>query len=139
MRKRALPHTSEESVQRTIIDGLRVHAGLTVLQTSHRVKQHRKCRSCGTVTQLKPACGKCGSWLPMGNGVDPGVPDLLVTRRSWPVGVWIGLEVKGPGTRLSPEQALLLADGRIYVVRSWEDACAALLAAERALGAGGER
>lgn len=103
----------EEDVQRTIMEGLRL-LGCTVLQTSHRVKLSR--------------CPKCAaSYRPSGAyGASQGVPDLLVSRKVWPVGAWLGLEVKGPTTALSPHQKDLLLTGRIVIVRSWEDARSAV-------------
>jgi hypothetical protein len=59
-------------------------------------------------------------------GQDRGAPDLLVTCERFPPGVWIGLEAKGSRTRLSAEQQRLLAARRIHIVRSWEDALAAI-------------
>lgn len=69
---------------------------------------------------------------PRGYGATPGVPDLLVARDGW-FG-WLGLEVKRPGGRISPAQAELERRGLIVVVRSVEDAIAAVAAAAPALG-----
>ncbi len=137
MRQPSAPYTSEEQVQRTIIEGMQWMPGVTVLQTSHRASSTRTCTKCRTKNTIQQACVACGSFLPSGHGygATKGVPDLLVTRDSWPVGFWVGLEVKGPKTPLSPEQAALLEKGRIYVVRSWEDAAAALARAQRAMEA----
>jgi hypothetical protein len=137
MKNPSLPYSSEEQVQRTIIEGLQYTRGVTVLQTSHRTSSTRTCTKCRTKNSIKQTCSACGSYLPVGHGygATKGVPDLLVTRDSWPTGFWVGLEVKGPKTPLSPEQAALLEKGRIYVVRSWEDASAALTRAQRAMEA----
>lgn len=60
---------------------------------------------------------------------DKGMPDLFVTHKSWGEGVWKGLEVKtGKGT-LKPEQQELLEAGRIIVVRSVDEAIAAVIRA----------
>jgi hypothetical protein len=59
-------------------------------------------------------------------GQDGGIPDLIVTHPTWPEGVWLGLECKGTHTRLSPAQRDLHAAGRIVIVRSWEEALAAV-------------
>lgn len=102
-------HATEEQVQAAIIEGLTA-LGYTVLQTSHRVKLAE--------------CPRCHSrFRPVGGyGSTPGVPDLLVSRTSWPVGCWLGLEVKGPKTAISPAQKGLLDAARIVIARSWEDA-----------------
>ena len=55
-------------------------------------------------------------------GADKGVPDLLVTHKRWPTGAWLGIEVKTATGRLSAEQKNLYELGRIYVVRSAEEA-----------------
>jgi len=66
----------------------------------------------------------------------PGVPDLLATRDELPEGCWLGLEVKKPEVRLggsviqrrgelTPEQKVLKAAGRIYVVDSIDQTKAA--------------
>lgn len=68
-------------------------------------------------------CYRCGAYSNAGDGCDRGIPDLLVSLGD---GRWLGLEVKGPKTRLSPEQRSLAADGRIRIVRSVEDALAAV-------------
>lgn len=55
-------------------------------------------------------------------GISKGVPDLIVSHTTWPVGLWLGLEVKLPKGTLQAEQKALLEKGRIVVVRSVEDA-----------------
>lgn len=59
-------------------------------------------------------------------GVTKGVPDILVSADHWPVGAWLGLEVKTPKGALKTEQVELLERGRIVVVRSLEDALNAI-------------
>lgn len=56
---------------------------------------------------------------------EKGIPDVLVTHRRWERGIWLGLEVKLPKGRMSPDQDDLLKDGRIYVVTSIDEAVAA--------------
>lgn len=63
-------------------------------------------------------------------GASRGVPDLLVRGPKYPSGVWVGLEVKGPKTQLSPEQARLADASAIHVVRSLEAACLAIVLSE---------
>jgi hypothetical protein len=65
-----------------------------------------------------------------GYGASPGVPDLLISRDTWPSGCFLGIEVKGTKTRLSAAQQRLQAAGRLYICRSWEDALAAVRAFE---------
>lgn len=98
--------TTEEAVQRTIVEALRI-LGYVVLVTSRR--RHR--------------CRVCGAFSSGGDGCDRGIPDLLVSLDD---ARWLGMEVKGPRTRVSPEQRSLAADGRIRIVRSVEDALAAV-------------
>lgn len=62
--------------------------------------------------------------------VTKGIPDLFVSRKGWPAGFWLGLEVKLPGGKLKPEQEALLAEGRIKIVREVDDALDALSLAE---------
>lgn len=104
---------NEEQVQRSIIDGLQL-MGYIVLQTSRRGVS---CRHCGAKT--------FGS-----DGVTRGLPDLVVSRESWPKHCALLIEVKGPATALSVEQALLERKGRIAIARSWEDALLAVRAFE---------
>lgn len=92
----------EDGIQSAIVEALRWR-GYEVLVTSRRRKR----------------CHSCGAYSTAGDGCDRGIPDLLVSLGD---GRWLGLEVKGPTTRLSPEQRRLHADGRIRVVRSVEDA-----------------
>jgi hypothetical protein len=98
--------STEAATQKLIVDVLRLH-GLTVLETSRR---RRRCR--------------CGRWPAGGDGCDKGTPDLLVWLPGR--GAWLGLEVKTHSTRLSPEQRALAAAGLIVIVRTPEEALAAL-------------
>lgn len=98
---------SEDDIQQAIVQSLRL-LGYTVLVTSRRRKR----------------CPTCGTWQHAGDGCDKGIPDLLVwdpTRNGW-----IGMEVKGPRTPVSPEQRDLAERGCIIIVRSVDDALAAL-------------
>ena len=104
---------TEAEIQATIIEGLRLMQYI-VLCTTHRVKR----------------CRKCGTFPNAGYGADKGVPDLLVTHRRWPAGLFLGLEIKGAKTALSPEQKELLDLNRIIICRSWEDALAAVKGVE---------
>lgn len=113
LRQRAKMGETENSVQRAVIDALRLK-GYTVLECSVRV---RKCAFCGKY----PSTGKAGY------GMDSGIPDTLV----WVNGAWRGLEIKGPLTPLNPRQKELLAEGKIVVARSIEDALEAVSGWER--------
>lgn len=68
-----------------------------------------------------------------GYGATPGVPDLLVSKKTWPRGFWLGVEVKGPVTRLSAQQKELEQSGRIVVVRSLDDFVNAMREAQEAI------
>ena len=100
--------TSEEDLQRTVMEGLEL-LGYIVLQTTHRVKA-ATCPKCGQ--KFRPAGGY---------GSSKGVPDLIVTRKTWPWYAWVGIELKGPKTAVSPEQKALAADDRIAICRTWEE------------------
>ena len=99
---------SEDQIQETIIGGLRAF-GYTVLVTSNR--------------GIRSTCPRCAASFTAfgGYGATPGVPDLIVTRNNWAIGQAMLVEVKGPKTKLSPEQEQLRKSGRIVIVRSWED------------------
>lgn len=97
-------HISEDTIQQCIVQGLTAY-GYTVLVTSRRLKR----------------CRNCGAWPGGADGATRGIPDLLVTRKGWGPR-WIGLEVKGPTTRVRPEQKALMESGMIVIVRSWEEA-----------------
>ena len=112
--------TVPESAVETSVDYQLRADGATVLSTVVRYK-----------LQTCPRCSH--RFRPKGGyGTTPGVPDRLARHSDWPQGLWLGLELKGSKTRLSPEQKLLLADGAIYVCRSGEEAREALLLADQA-------
>lgn len=99
----------EEIVQAASIKLLEEN-GFRVKQTSVRYKL-QKCKKCGH--SQRPTGGY---------GASGGVPDLLVRHPSWPKGLWRGIEIKGPTTRISPEQKKLAAEDAIFIVRSAADA-----------------
>lgn len=109
-------YANEAQIQATIEAGL-AYLGYIVLHTQHRYRL-QTCPNCSR--RFRPAGGY---------GADKAIPDLLVTHPAWSTGIFIGLEIKGPKTAISPEQRLLAAQGRIVIVRSWEDAIAAVEAA----------
>lgn len=112
---------SEKDVQRTIVEGLRV-LGYEVLEISRKFP-----------VECCPACGtrfRASKW----GGGDRGIPDLFVSRTTWPVGAWLGLEVKGPTTRVSVDQIRLREGDRIVIVRSWEAALKAIEEFRREVG-----
>lgn len=102
---------TETDLQRLVVDALRWHK-YRVLVTSRN--RHR--------------CPTCKTFSRAGDGCDKGVPDLLVSLGK---GDWRGIELKGPTTRLSPEQKELQSEGRIVVCRSVEEALAAMEEIER--------
>lgn len=57
-----------------------------------------------------------------GSGTTVGFPDMAVRHRQWPECVMVGIEVKIPTGRLSPEQEGMEALGWFRVARSVEDA-----------------
>jgi hypothetical protein len=104
------PGDSEEHLQAVIVQALRL-AGCQVLVTSRRRKR----------------CRRCGAWPAGGDGVDRGLPDLLVWRPDQ--GAWAGLEVKAAHTRVSPEQRQLAGAGKVVIVRTVEEALGCVQAA----------
>lgn len=102
------PRLIEAEVQTQIVDGLRA-LGYEVLVTSARGRNRRE------------------------TGVDHGVPDLFVTRRTWGLGM-LGIEIKRPGgaVRWSHDRQRELFDGgQTAVARSLEEACFAIVMFER--------
>lgn len=89
---------TEKQVSQTIQEGLRA-LGYNVFSTSVRGWRNPQ----------------------KGYGTDKGIPDLLIGRKEWGP-VLMPLEVKGPKTKLSPEQAQLFDDGCLYIARSWKGA-----------------
>lgn len=93
---------SESETQRAIVEALR-YSGYLVLTTD----RHRKGGGGGP------------------DGISRGLPDLLVWEPER--AGWMGLEVKRPsGGRLSPAQRALVDLGCVTVVRSVEEALAAM-------------
>jgi hypothetical protein len=107
----------ESDVQRDIVAYLELRK-CTVLQTflGHAGGMAKIAREHGVRVGLKST---------------PGVPDLLVTKKAWPEGSWLGLEVKNAKGKLTDEQKVLEANGRIIVVRSIEDAKLAIESFEK--------
>lgn len=93
----------EEQVQAAAIELFTV-LGWTVLQTSRR----------GIF------CQRCHRRVYGPDGATKGVPDLFVSRKGWDR--WIGIEVKGPKTKVSPEQQQLVDAGQVCLVRSIDEA-----------------
>lgn len=82
-------------------------------------------------------CQRCNQHRADKSGSDV-LPDLFVTHRKWPLGMWLGMEVKTQVGRVgtarrgtaSLSQQDLLDVGRILIVRSWQDAVDTLAAFE---------
>ena len=104
------PHVPESALQASIVTYLEVH----------------KFRVLVTNAGVRNAAQQAGRRI--GTLNTPGVPDLLVTKDSWPTAVFLGLEVKRPASighrpgALTPAQKELLAAGRIIIVRSMDEA-----------------
>jgi len=108
------PSLTEEQVQQSITNHLRAKRFI-VLSTVHRLKI---CE-----------CPECGHrFRPEGDyGADKGVPDLIVRptlsrSKQWAPTLWMGLEVKGPKTEISPEQKDLAKQGAIVIARTLNEA-----------------
>ena len=106
----------ESDLQRLIVDYLERVVGCTVVQTGAWRRRSR--------------CPACGHQFHAGGGHStPGSADLYAFHRalggSWCAGearpLWIGLELKIPGGRLSPAQLALAELGATRIVRSLED------------------
>ena len=139
------PFATEDAAQTAIVSALR-RCGYLVLVTSRRRKKLKfQCEACRESQMAKVTCMFCGAtqvpWQYGGDGCDAGVPDLLVSTREGDIR-FCGLEVKGPKTAVSPEQKALRDVGRIAVVRTVEQALAAVeaawLGAEEVSRRGGE-
>lgn len=91
---------TEYAIQRAIVD-LLAKTGYIVLTTTVR----------------RGRVGENKRW--MGYGSSLGIPDLLVSRATWPHGVWLGIEVKRDAkAKLTEAQKTLAEANRIYVVSS---------------------
>lgn len=90
---------------------------------------------CHILTALRVTFLKTTVRLRRRTGQTRGIPDILARRRSWPAGMWIGLELKRPvGWEWShPEQKDVHEMGGSFIVHSAEDAIAAVKATDEAL------
>jgi hypothetical protein len=70
------------------------------------------------------AAPTAASPVPGRYGTSKGIPDLLVWRVGWHG--FVGLEVKTPTGRVRPEQRALADAGALVIVRSLDDALAAV-------------
>jgi hypothetical protein len=68
-------------------------------------------------------CGKCGNVLPHPGwqGNTPGLPDLFIRGKEWPVGVYVAVELKGSSTPVREAQQALCDRGGSFICRSWEE------------------
>lgn len=117
-KKQAERMVSEDEIQRAIIVDLRLR-GYEVLETS----EHRRAEPC-------PHCKKFHTST-QGRGCLPGVPDLLVTHEDFPELCFLGLEVKGPKTPITPKQQQLADAGRTVIVYSVKEALDAVQQAHK--------
>lgn len=95
----------ETDLQQQIIEGLRWH-GYEVQTTQEKRRR----------------CSQCGSYSHAGTGVAQGIADLLVRHPEWPPALWLQLEVKIPGGRLTPAQSKSLRCGGLFLIYSLEEA-----------------
>jgi hypothetical protein len=112
----------EADLQRAIIAQLRAK-GYEVLTTS-RVRKRVRCSGCGS-----------WSWPTGGDGVSLGLADLMVTHSRWRLPVWLGIEVKGSRTAISPIQKDFIDRGLNILARCVQDAVDGVEAADFALRA----
>ncbi len=121
----------EKPIQNRTIRRFEAH-GYIVLETS----EHRRKIQCMQRDREGKQVAGCGRWFtpPGGRGTDKAIPDLFVHHPSkYPPYLWIGIEMKGTDTILSPEQALLAAQNAIAVCRSDDEAWKAVQFVERIL------
>ncbi len=102
------PIATEAQIQRAIIELLEL-AGFVVWSTS----------------RVRRRCPECKAFVPGGDGVDRGLPDIVFTHPSMPR-LLGGIEVKGPTTTISPEQRAAADAGAYPICRSVEDAAVAV-------------
>jgi len=111
----------EASLQRAVRETL-VTLGYNVMETGK--------------TRSRVPCPRCqfsvfpGGW----QGNTPGLPDLYVHRRGWPVPIGVALELKAPKGRPSDVQKQLAETGQTAIVRSIEEALRQVRDVERTLG-----
>ncbi len=122
-RHERITDAAEKAIQQQIVDTLR-NVGLLVLETSEKRRRY-PCKKCGTIDYAQGGRP----------GVSKGLSDLLVRRRTWPHAMWLALECKARKTKLSAEQEALAAGVHIWIVRSLDDALAAIESADRDLEA----
>lgn len=103
------PIATEAQIQQGIIQLLEL-AGFTVWSTS----------------RVRRRCPQCRAFVPGGDGVDKGLPDLVFSHPRLPR-VMGGIEVKGPKTTISPEQRAAAEAGCYAICRSPEEAAVAVL------------
>lgn len=105
---------TESGIQQRIIEALSWH-GWIVLSTVHRYRRQ--------------TCDKCGhnQWAKGGYGATKGIGDLLVAVPKQSPRLWLMLDVKKPGGKLSPEQQLLADKGLLVRVESEAEALAAIV------------
>lgn len=103
------PIATEAQIQRSIIELLEL-AGFTVWSTS----------------RVRRRCPQCKVFVPGGDGVDKGLPDLVFCHPKIPR-VLGGIEVKGPKTTISPEQRAAADAGCYAICRSPEEAALAVV------------
>ncbi|MEO7716290.1 MAG: hypothetical protein ABIY70_08800 [Capsulimonas sp.] len=111
----------EEDVQSDTIADLTAR-GYTILQTSVRYRL-MEC----------PECHEMIRWTG-DTGQTPGIPDLLVRNPTWPVGAWLGLEMKGKKTPVSDAQKTLNKASAIVIAKTSGQALAFVLMADTTFG-----
>ena len=106
----------EERQERDIIDRLK-KKGIGAILTEAMVQQ--------SIVDALEAYGAIVLQTNLAKGrviADKGVPDLIITHDGWPENAWLGMEIKKPGGKATPEQAALAARKRIVIVDNVDDA-----------------
>jgi len=103
------PIATEAQIQQGIIQLLEL-AGFVVWSTS----------------RVRRRCPECKAFVPGGDGVDKGLPDLVFCHPKIPR-LMGGIEVKGYRTTISPEQRAAAEAGCYAICRSVDEAALAVV------------
>lgn len=107
-RQPAKPKVIEADLQSTVIEGLQAN-GYEVMETG-KARARVQC----------PECSR--AFYPTGwQGNTPGVTDLFIRGKHWPVGIWLAVELKGSSTPVTEAQQALSDRGGSHICWSWDE------------------
>lgn len=119
------PDTELKLVKTTRLPGVvsRTYREVKVTEASIQATLKHALETCG-YTVLEVAKGRSAKAKGLWVGHTPGCPDVFVSHPDWPIGEWLGLELKTPTGRVRPEQQALADAGRVVIVRGvYEGLC----------------